>query len=378
MQKYFLDRGILTIHCSDDNMKRITRKLRSPFAVFVYKKLLFLFVAIFISMTFTFIFPRLMPSSPVDIMIGRIAGGEATAAGTTTRQTQTGIQASRLEVLREIYMKKFGINEPLIVQYAVFWTRFFTMDFGVSYWRYPTSISQLIMEALPWTLALVIPVLPVGFLVGNWIGSRAAYHRGKVDKALYYVLMYLSQAPYYWFALIFMLIFGVKLRWFPLFGAYDPKWLYPVFTLEWFLDAAWHYCLPFLSLVGLGIGGTGVGMRAMTLYEMESDYIQYSKQLGFRKSKLRKYAVRNAILPNFTWLPMTLSSLVGQTLLVELIFGYPGLGNLAYNAVFNMDYPLIEATFIFTVGIVLVGNFLCDILYGILDPRIGSSYVGGK
>jgi peptide/nickel transport system permease protein len=175
-----------------------------------------------------------------------------------------------------------------------------------------------------------------------------------------------------------MLIFGVELHWFPLFGAYSNNWLYPVPTLEWFLDALWHYILPFVSLVGLGIGSTGVGMRAMTLYEMESDYIQYSKQLGFKKSKLRKYSVRNAILPNFTWLPVVLSGLVGQTLLVELIFGYPGLGSLAYKAVFNLDYPLIEATFIAAVGIVLVGNFICDILYGILDPRIGSSYVGGK
>jgi len=367
------------------NMRRIIGELRGPFATFIYKKLLFLIVAIFISMTFAFIFPRLMPSSPVDIMIGRIAGGEASAAGTTTILTPSGMEASRIDVLRAIYMEKFGINEPPIVQYVDFWKRFFTMDFGVSYYRYPTSVSSLIMEALPWTLALVVPVLPVGFLVGNLIGSRAAYHRGRVDKALYYVLMFLSQAPYYWFALIFMLVLGVlpfrlfRVRLFPLFGSYSyDKWLYPVPTLEWFLDAAWHYCLPFLSLVGLGIGATGVGMRAMTLYEMESDYIQYSKQLGFRKSKLRKYSVRNAILPNFTWLPVTLSSLVGQTLLVEIIFGYPGLGNLAYNAIFNMDYPLIEATFIFSVGIVLVGNFLIDILYGILDPRIGSSYVGGK
>ena len=346
--------------------------------MFVCKKVLFLFVAIFISMTFTFIFPRLMPSSPVDIMLGKIAGGEASAIGQTTQQP-SGIEGSRLEVLRRIYTEKFGINQPLIVQYIDFWKRFFTMDFGLSYWRYPTEVSQLIMEALPWTLALIIPVVPVGFFVGNWIGSRAAYHRGKVDKALYFVLMFLSQAPYYWFALIFMLVFGVKLKLFPLFGAYNiDKWIYPVPTLECFLDVAWHYCLPFLSLVGLGIGGTGVGMRAMTLYEMESDYIQYSKQLGFRKSKLRKYSVRNAILPNFTWLPVVLSSLVGQTLLVEIIFGYPGLGNLAYQAVFNMDYPLIEATFILTVAIVLVGNFICDVLYGILDPRIGSSYVGSK
>ena len=356
-------------------MKGIDGKLKSPFARFIYKKLFFLFVALFISMTLTFILPRMMPSSPVEIMIGRIYGGSAASIG-QTQQERTLVEGSRLEVLREIYAKKFGMHQPLHVQYAVFWKRFFTMDFGLSYWRYPTSVTELVMHALPWTLVLVIPVLPIGFLVGNWIGSRAAYYRGKADKARYYVLMFLSQAPYYWFALIFMLIFGVKLKWFPLYGAYSAKWLYPVLRLEWLLDAAWHYCLPFLSLVGLGIGGWGVGMRAMTVYEMESDYIQYSKQLGFRKGKMRKYAERNAILPNFTYLPMTLSALVGQTLLIEIVFGYPGLGTLVYNAIFSLDYPLIEATFVLTVGIVLVGNFVCDIMYGILDPRIGSRYVG--
>jgi peptide/nickel transport system permease protein len=358
-------------------MKGVFGKFKSPFAFFVYKKILFLFVAIFISMTFTFILPRMMPLSPVDMMIGIIYGGQASSLGQTT-QVSSGISQSRIDVLRQIYAQKFGLDQPLIVQYIDFWKRFFTMDYGISF-RTMLPVSQLVMQALPWTLALVIPVVPVGFYVGNWIGSRAAYRRGKVDKALYWVLMYLSQAPYYWFGLIFMLVFGVELRWFPLFGAYDAnRWIYPVLSFDWLLDAAWHYCLPFLSLVGLGIGSTGVGMRAMTLYEMESDYIQYAKQLGFRKNKLRKYSVRNAILPNFTWLPVVLGSLVGQTLLVETIFGYPGLGMLAYQAVGNRDYPLIEATFIFAVGIVLVGNFICDMLYGILDPRIGSRYVGGK
>ena len=264
------------------------------------------------------------------------------------------------------------------MQYIDFWKRFFTFDFGLSYWRYPHSISDLVLHALPWTLVLVIPVIPIGFFVGNWIGSRAAFYGGKLNSFIYILSNYVYRAPYYWFALILMMIFGVELKWFPLYGAYSPRWLHPVLSLDWILDAAWHYCLPFLSLVGLGIGGWAVGMRAMVLYELESDYIQYCEQLGFRKNKLRKYIVKNAILPNFTWLPMNISGLISQTLLVEVVFGYPGLGTLAYNAIFAYDYPLIEATFVISVLIVLVGNFLCDIIYGILDPRIGSEYVSEK
>ena len=121
-----------------------------------------------------------------------------------------------------------------------------------------------------------------------------------------------------------------------------------------------------------------MGIRAVMVNEMESDYIQYSEQLGFSKSKLRKYMVRNSIIPNFTWIPITLASLISETLLVEVVFQYPGLGTLAYNAIYGLDYPLIEATFVITMLIVLVGNFLCDILYGKLDPRIGSKYVSGE
>jgi peptide/nickel transport system permease protein len=148
--------------------------------------------------------------------------------------------------------------------------------------------------------------------------------------------------------------------------------------LNWFLDAVCHYILPFLSLLGVGIGGWAIGMRAMMVYEMESDYMQYSKQLGFSRVKLRSYAARNAILPNFTWIPVALSSLISQTLLVEIVFRYPGIGSLMYSAVFAADYPLIEASFVIIILIVLVGNFLSDLLYGVIDPRIATGYVGGK
>lgn len=358
-------------------MRRIIKKLRSPFALFLSKKIVFLLVALFISMSLLFIFPRLMPSDPAKIMIARLTAGESTAI--SPGGIPGGPAGSSLDVLRQIYTEKFGINEPLHIQYVAFWGRFFTMDFGLSYWRYPQPVSALVGYALLWTLALILPIIPIGFVIGNWIGSRAAYRRGRLDRVLYYMSLYMFQAPYYWFALIFIFIFGFTLRWFPAFGAYSTSvWIRPVLSIEWFLDAAHHYTLPFLSLVGLGIGGWAIGMRAMTIYEMESDYIQYSKQLGFSRGKLRSYAEHNAILPNFTWIPMSLAALVSQTLLVEVVFGYPGLGNLMYNAVFNLDYPLLEACLVVTILIVLVGNFLADLLYGVIDPRIATGYVGGK
>jgi len=355
---------------------RVKKKLSSPFLRFVCRKLLFMVIATFISMTFVFLLPRLMPSNPADIMVARIAtGGGTTTLGVSGQGATTTGGLSSLEVMRKIYMEKFGVNEPLTSQFMLFWKRFFTLDFGPSYYKYPESVTKLVIYALPWTLCLVIPVLITGFFVGNLLGSKSAFYRRKIDSFLYYFTMIMWRAPYYWFALLFIFFLGIELKLFPVWGGYSTRWLHPVLSVEWFLDAAYHYILPFLSLVGLGIGGWAVGMRAMVIYELGSDYINFAYALGFGRKKLRKYAERNAILPNFTWLPITFSALISQTLLVEVVFGYPGLGTLLYNAVLAIDYPLIEATCMITILIVLVGNFICDILYGKLDPRIGSGYV---
>jgi peptide/nickel transport system permease protein len=250
------------------------------------------------------------------------------------------------------------------------------MDYGPSYYRFPIKVFDLVISALPWTLSLIIPVPIIGFLVGNWIGSRIALNKdSKLNKVLFYGSLYTSLLPYYWFALILVFIFAITFRWFPICGAYSSKWVAPVLNFEFFLDATLHWILPFLSLASIGIGGWAMGMRASISYQLQSMYIDYTKRLGFSQDKLRRYMQRVAILPNFTWLPMSFASLVSQTMLVEVVFGYPGLGTLMYQAALSADYPLLEATFMITMIIVLIGNFLCDMIYGILDPTIGSRYV---
>jgi len=350
--------------------------VHAPFAQFFFKKTALFLISISVGLTFIFIFPRLLPYSPIDIMIGRIQGAGGTSIGGSSGSSG-GLQSYALEAMRKTYEEKFGLTQPPITQYFLFLKRFLTMDFGLSYYLYPYPVESLVLSALPWTLALIVPVMVIGFGVGNWVGARAAYYRGRVSNVALTIATYMTQAPYYWFALILMLVFGVTLGWFPLYGAYSSKWLRPVLSLPWILDAVWHYALPFLSLVSLAIGGWAIDMRALALYEMQSNYIEYCEHLGFAKRKLRRYVQKNAILPNFTWIPLSISSLVSQTLLVEVVFGYPGLGSLAFNAVFAQDYPLIEVTLIFSMLIVLIGNFICDVFYGVLDPRIGSGYVGG-
>jgi len=326
-----------------------------------------------IALNLLFILPHLVPSSPLVVKMAQLAGAGSTASVTGAGEATGGTVP---EALRQMYMEKFGINDSLEVKYYRFWTRFFTMDYGYSYWQYPESVMNLVLRSLPWTLALVIPVIPIGFYLGNFIGSRAAFKRDKISNFLYIASMLTTRAPYYWFAIFLMLVLGVWLGWFPLYGAYSARWVRPALRWEWILDAAHHYVLPFLSLLPLTTGSWAVGMRATILYEMESDYVHYSKQLGFRSSALRKYAKDNSMLPNFTNIPMYFTWLIGETMLVEVVFAYPGLGTLLYQSEMNMDYPLLQATFVMLILITIIGNLLIDMLYAVLDPRIASGYVG--
>lgn len=355
----------------------VARILKGGFFGFIVRKGYFYLLAFFIVANLIFVFPRLMPSDPVELAMARALGVQGTAPIVGTEVAGGEMTAS--EYLRQMFREKFGVEAPLHVQYMVFWRRFLTFDFGISYMYYPETVASKVLYSLPWTLFLVIPVVPVGFYIGNWVGSRAGFHRDKLSYALFAFSNYLTRAPYYWFGLILVTFFmylsqylGVKI--FPLRGAYSGVWLRPVLSFEFFLDALHHYILPFLSLIGAGVGSWATGMRAMTIYEAQSDYIQYSEQLGFRKGTLRAFARDNAILPNFTNLPGVLVGLISNTLLVEIVFGYPGVGTLLYYSVLHMDYPLIEATVLSLVVVSLIGNLIIDVCYGILDPRIGSGY----
>jgi len=339
------------------------RLAKRPFARFFTKKILFLLVTVFLAYTLLFVIPRLAPTNPAEVAVRKIT-------------VQPGMTPEKVEAMREKYYDLFGLNKPIAEQYYSFWKRVLTMDFGLSISRYPKSVANLIMDSLGWTLVLVIPVWILAFIVGNYLGAWAAFSKNKLIHAYYTFSVYLNSAPYYWFALILVFVFAVKLGWFPTARAYTPG-LTPSLSLRFISDAAYHYALPFLSLFISGIGNWCTGMRAMTIYERQSDYVYYARQMGFGEGKLRKYAQRNAILPQVTGLPIILSSLIGQTMLVEIVFGWPGLGTLALGAARNLDYPLLEGLFVITVVVVLIGNFLMDIIYGFIDPRIRTGYVGG-
>jgi len=260
-----------------------------------------------------------MPGNPVQDLVAEIYN---TVAG-------GGPVPGKTKLLYEHYVKKFGLDKPLHIQYLIYLRSILTFDYGFSIAFYPAKVVHLAMYALPWSLALLFPAQIVGWILGNYLGAITAYYRGKIDSAAFSVFLFLSQTPYYWLALMLAYFFAFYIPIFPFGGGYS--WgMTPVLSINFIIDVLWHYALPFLSLVLVIIGGQAIGMREMVLYELGSDYIEYGKHLGIRDSKLVKYAFRNAILPQITGLALHLSSAIGGQIVTEAVFGYPGIGLLMY------------------------------------------------
>jgi peptide/nickel transport system permease protein len=391
----------------------ITKSLFThSFAKFLYKKIFFYVIVTFIALTFIFLIPRLMQGNPIDQMI---------PPGTT--------DAGRLALKKQLE-GYFGLNKTLLEQYVAFWANLLRGNLGVGIMQgYDfRPIADVVMSKLPKTLALAIPVLLIGFFIGNWIGGRAAYTKGKPSEAVYFTSILSSQMPFYWFAMVMLFILAVDVAniiklaalgivgctmvvlllltittdpfkrtvtgalglmivalfvlavyvgIFPTGGTFSPRFIPALHPLnEIFVDLLRHYALPFLTLLIITTGGWASGMRSMTLYELDAGYILYARQLGFRETKLMSYARRNAILPQFTGLNINLNNLIGMTMIIEMVFRWDGLGLLALDAVRARDYFMILGTFLVTMVVVIVGNLLVDIAYAFLDPRIRTGREG--
>ncbi len=342
-----------------------------PFVRFLVGRGIFYLLAIVAGFTMTFFIPRLMPGNPVDMMLRPPPAGLPGFGGGTAPAIGRAGEFARIRAALEEF---FGFDKPLHLQYLAFWQKLFRGDLGPSFAFNMRPVLEIVSRALLFTLVLVLPVLLISFYVGNAIGAAAAVSQYWSSNLVYYSSLLFAHMPFYWFAMILSYLLALKAGWFPFYGWHSPE-LLPNWSVGFVLNVAWHYALPFLALLIGSIGTWTVGMWSMMLYEMRSDYILYCQQLGFRRRTLKKYAKRNAMLPQYTGFNLVLSGLIGQTVITEVVFGWPGLGSLGYRAILSRDYPLLMGTFLVTVVVVLVGNFLIDIFYGLIDPRIRTGYV---
>jgi peptide/nickel transport system permease protein len=230
-------------------------------------------------------------------------------------------------------------------------------------------VADIIKSSFWWTVALQFPAIIVGWLIGNTLGALAAYLKGGFDKVLMPFSIFVSNLPAFGMAVILLVVFGIELKWFPTSGGYGFD-LMPTFTWKFIWSVIIHYQLPFWSIVLIAIGGQAIGMRSMAIYELNADYVKYSRFLGIKDRKIIGYVFRNAMLPQVTGLALSIGTMVSGALVAEIIFSYPGLGSTILTAVLGRDYPLISAATLIITLMVLCANFLIEILYGFIDPRI--------
>jgi peptide/nickel transport system permease protein len=276
----------------------------------------------------------------------------------------TGIQA-----IYQQYVTLFGTNKPMLEQFFIYVKNVFHGDFGFSFSQYPRTVADVLKSSIWWTVCLQFPAIIVGWLIGNTLGALAAYLKKGFDKVLMPVSIFVSNFPQFGMAVILLVIFGVALKWFPTSGGYGYD-LMPTFTWRFIWSVIVHYQLPFWSIVLIAIGGQAIGMRSMSIYELNADYVKYSRYLGIPDRKIVGYVFRNAMLPQVTGLALSVGTMVGGALFAEIIFSYPGLGTTLLHSVLGQDYPLISASTLIITVMVLVANLLIEIVYGFIDPRI--------
>jgi peptide/nickel transport system permease protein len=334
----------------------------------------------FVAVTINFFLPRLGDANPIDVIMSK-AGSPLDAQSAKDKE--------------EAYLKEFGLVEvdgqgnivrdaagkpektSLPSQFGSYLAMSLRGDLGTSILQYPKRVSEIIKTALPWTIALQLPAIALGWIVGNLLGALAAYKRGIFDKAFYPFALLASALPAFCFSILLVYLLGIRHEWFPAAGGYDDG-LNPTASWAFVSSASYYYVLPFFSVFLVWVGGQAIGMRSMCIYELGTDYVKYAKLLGIRESKILLYMFRNAMLPQLTGLALALGAMVGGALITEIIFSYPGLGMALLTAIQGNDYPLITGCTLLVTVSVLVANFSIDLLIGLLDPRIRSAQGGSK
>lgn len=325
---------------------------------FYARRIGFYAITLWATISLNFLLPRLMPGDPADILIAKMqrAGGDVPLA-----------------TINNIRLLLGSNNDvPLWQQYFGYWGRMFHGDLGISVTKYPAPVTELIANALPWTLVLVGLSTIISFILGVGIGAWVGWKRGTWVDHLVPATTVLQSIPYFWLALILISIFSVGLGIFPIFGGYDVFAFPNGPEISWaFLGSAIsHGILPAITIVLSSVGGWLLGMRNMMVSTLSEDYIVTAEAKGLKPMRiLTAYATRNAAIPSIAGFAITLGFIVAGSIVMEQVFTYPGIGKLMFQAVQNNDYALMQGVFLVITIAVLAANFIMDLVYGFIDPR---------
>jgi peptide/nickel transport system permease protein len=331
---------------------KVGLNLRSIKATYFVRRILSAIFTLWIALTINFLLPRMMGGNPADLIASQSALGSLE-------------YAQKLKV-------EFGLDKSLLQQYLLYFSNFFQGNLGISFSTFPVPVWQIITNAIPWTLLIVITSTIISFLIAWVLGTLAALKKGSFfDRITVGVSFYVQSTPYFFVGMIILMLFGFTLGWFPMGHALPPGMVGDLGPFQKVGAIAYHAFLPVLSLIVVSLAGRMVMMRSNVLQVFSEDYITLAQAKGLRRSTiLRKYALRNAMLPSFTGLMLSLGSAIGGAIATEMIYSYPGIGLTIMNAILSHDYPLIQGCFSIIALSVVSLNLIADFTYPFIDPRV--------
>jgi peptide/nickel transport system permease protein len=322
---------------------------------FFSRKLFWLFFALLVAVTINFVLPRMMPGDPVSILVDRLSG----------------LDEHSMDAIRAA----FGVDtdKSVFEQYLEYLVNLIQGDLGVSISNYPLRVWDVISKALPWTIGLMGIASFLSFIIGTTVGIIVGWKRDTMlSNTVLGLFLFIRSFPYFWFGLILVYFFAFRKPWLPLGGAHDVG----VFISDGWVfvkSVFYHGFLPGLTITISSMGYWMLTIRNNMINVLAEDYVTVAKAKGLSLNRIKfQYTARNAILPSVSGFAMALGFIIGGSLLTEMVFSYPGIGFMLYQAVQEQDYPLIQAIFLLIAISVMVANFLSDMVIMLLDPRVRS------
>jgi peptide/nickel transport system permease protein len=306
-----------------------------------------LLLIVFIAVSVNFLIPRLLPGDPVQTAIAKL-------------QASGAQQSVDVQTVMNSYRAKYGLDQPMIVQYLNYWRDLFRLDLGVSFANFPETVTTKLANALPWSIGLLAVATLIAFTVGSILGALLGWPG----------LMILTSIPFYLLAIILIYLFAVIWKILPPAGGMDTT---RIARLDWgtVLDVLRHALLPLLAIVLGNVGFWALGMRSQMVSVLGEDYITFAEAKGLSPWRVFFwYGIRNALLSQVTALALAMGSVMSGAVLVEVIFNYPGLGSLLYVAIRGQDYFVIQGVVLMLIVALAVLLFIVDLIYPLLDPRI--------
>ena len=325
----------------------------------ILRRILFLLLVIWSASTIVFFIPRLSDTNPIRERFAELA-------------RTGGFSPADLEKIIQSYTEQFGLDAPLLSQYRDYLGNIATLDFGVSLNKYPTTVLQVITQAIPWTLTLLLVTTILSFIIGNLLGALSAWPRApRWVRTVATPFVLLTGVPPVIMGVLLLFFIGFRLKLLPLGGAYSigivPDWS----SFTFWLDLLKHQVLPALSLILGSVGGWVLSMRGMGITIQGEDYVNFAEHKGLTGGRIfRDYYLRNTLLPQVTGLALALGTVVTSAIVVEGLFGLPGIGTALNNAIRANDFPVIYGIVLFITAAVATLMVAMEFVYPLLDPRI--------